>query len=282
MEPKINSMEVVQSIEKHFYGHVIRIGGTADEPLFCARDLAQILQIKYIQKTIAVFDPHEKSFMKLPTNSGVQECLALSEHGIYRLLYTTRSPIGKQFRGWVVQLIREFRMNRKTDIMRSIDCSERLVEKFQDAMCFYIIKVGDLPNNEQVYKIGQTNSNLKQRLNCHTRDYKHLNPREGRATLFEAWQCLNPLAVERAVKTKVFPDHKFVDVNPETGREAAELVLVNKYFTLSDLISVVEDCIEENKFKGDENTRLKLKLEAALEIIHELTKKREAESKISK
>ena len=174
------------AVTKTFNAHNIRIYGTVEEPLFRADDIGELLEMGAIRSTLRYFDEDEKGVQIMPTPGGQQQVIMLTEHGLYRLLMISRKPIAKQFQKWVVNVIREIRLNGKyehTKALEKIDSLESHIKKISKNItsgeclkktheeiirhnclidanignyCVYIAKVQDLENDEYVVKIGST------------------------------------------------------------------------------------------------------------------------------
>lgn len=78
----------------------IRTAGTADKPLFCATDIARVLQ--YANPAKAIID-HCKgvTVLETPTNGGIQPMKYISEGDMYRLIFKSSAPKADEFNTWV-------------------------------------------------------------------------------------------------------------------------------------------------------------------------------------
>jgi prophage antirepressor-like protein len=270
---KQQNMDLVKIFESNNLSHQVRILGTNEDPLVPANDLAAILNIKNISSAVENFENDEKTLIDLMTQVGLRKALALTEKGLYRLLFTTRSNVGKEFRDWVFNVLKELRLNGVVTLEtvnritaghyeETIQRSRVLVDRFSGEKCFYLIKVGDLAEDKIVYKIGQTYGDISQRLASHSKEYAVLNPKEGRATLQDAWICQDPKEFESKMKMKLLP-YKFGYTNSETGKTADELVLVdNVNLTKSRLFSLIQEQI--NLFHQEKNELVRLRAENEL------------------
>ena len=69
---------------------------------FKASDVAKVLDLTNIRVSVQNYDDTEKGVRKAySSHSGNQETLFLSSQGIYRLLYSSKKPIAKNFRKWI-------------------------------------------------------------------------------------------------------------------------------------------------------------------------------------
>ncbi len=89
----------------------INIYGTYTDPLFKAKDIGDLLDIKDIKSTIRDFDKDEVHTMHLTDSLGrIQENNMLTEQGLYKVLMTSRKPVAKTFQKWVYSVIKEIRL----------------------------------------------------------------------------------------------------------------------------------------------------------------------------
>ena len=101
---------------KNFNGLNVPIYGTLDDPLFKASEIATVLDIKKIRKTIEGLDDSCKLKKVAPTGGGLQDQWFLTENGLYELLFVSRKPIAKTFRRWVIDVIKEIRVSGKYEL----------------------------------------------------------------------------------------------------------------------------------------------------------------------
>ena len=78
----------------------IRTAGTADKPLFCATDIARVLQ--YANPAKAIID-HCKgvTVLETPTKGGIQPMKYISEGDMYRLIFKSSAPKADEFNTWI-------------------------------------------------------------------------------------------------------------------------------------------------------------------------------------
>ncbi|KAJ3056851.1 hypothetical protein HK102_011139, partial [Quaeritorhiza haematococci] len=103
--------EAQDLLVKQFNDLNIQIYGTYENPLVKARDIGDLLEIRNVRDTIANFDDECKVLIRASvgqTGRSVEQWF-LTEDGIYELLSVTKKPLGKQFRRWVRQVMKEIR-----------------------------------------------------------------------------------------------------------------------------------------------------------------------------
>lgn len=92
-------------------GHQFSVYGTAEEPLFLAKEVAECIEYdtSSLNKFTAQVDDEEKVRKTVPTLGGNQEMWFLTEDGIYEVLMQSRKPIAKQFKKGVKKILHDIR-----------------------------------------------------------------------------------------------------------------------------------------------------------------------------
>ena len=104
-------MDIVKAFTLNELHTEITIKGTHNEPLFRASDIGLILEISNIRSTIKDFDETEKDDVVVTDSIGRQQKVTfLTEKGLYGVLFMSRKPIAKEFKGWVFEVIKEIRL----------------------------------------------------------------------------------------------------------------------------------------------------------------------------
>ena len=71
-------------------GHVIRVQGTNDEPLFCAKDVCEALSIVNYRNKVARLDEDEKHVSIQWTSGQRRRMVFVTEPGLYKIILTCR------------------------------------------------------------------------------------------------------------------------------------------------------------------------------------------------
>lgn len=92
-------------------GHQFTVYGTAENPMFLAREIAECIDYDKtsLNKLVASVDDDEKGRNIIPTPGGNQQVWFLTEDGLYEVLMQSRKPIAKQFKKGVKQILHEVR-----------------------------------------------------------------------------------------------------------------------------------------------------------------------------
>ncbi|MBV9657614.1 MAG: hypothetical protein JO295_05835 [Verrucomicrobia bacterium] len=79
----------------------LRIAGTAEAPLLCAKDVCEMANISKYKDAIASLQDDEKVSVSVDTPSGRQEMIFVTEPGFYRIIFASRSPHAGAVKRWV-------------------------------------------------------------------------------------------------------------------------------------------------------------------------------------
>lgn len=90
-------------------GATLSVYGTAAEPLFKAKEVADIIEHTNISRMLELVDDEEKGVNQLLTPGGYQQVWFLTEQGLYEVLMQSRKPIAKQFKRGVKDLLKGLR-----------------------------------------------------------------------------------------------------------------------------------------------------------------------------
>ena len=84
-----------------FRGQNVRTVIKDGEPWFVAKDVCEALGIEKYRDAVAALDPDERVSTNMDTLGGKQSMTAVSESGLYALVFKSRKPEAKAFRKWV-------------------------------------------------------------------------------------------------------------------------------------------------------------------------------------
>lgn len=101
-------MKEIKIINKStFLDKEIDVWGSAEQPLFRAKDVSDWLNLKNTPEIIKRIDAEERHKFNLGRNGG--DTWFLTEDGLYELLMQSRKPIAKQFKKGVKKILHEIR-----------------------------------------------------------------------------------------------------------------------------------------------------------------------------
>ena len=94
----------------NFMGQEVDVYGTAEEPLFLAKDVAKWIEHSDVSMMLRNVDDDEKEYHTNPNNvCGGQNAWFLTENGMYEVLMQSRKPIAKQFKKGVKDILKTIR-----------------------------------------------------------------------------------------------------------------------------------------------------------------------------
>eukprot|EP01037_Dinobryon_pediforme_P020635 gene20635-21309_t len=70
-------------------------------PWFVGKDVCTVLEIRDHNQALDRLDDDERGGYIVPTPSGDQSMIIISEPGVYRLVFTSRKPIAERFKRWL-------------------------------------------------------------------------------------------------------------------------------------------------------------------------------------
>ena len=143
-------MEIVREFETNKH---ILIKGTFEEPLFRATDIGEILELTNTHKTIREFTEQEKVSITLMTPGGPQKISFLTEKGLYKVLFRSRSPIAEQFQDWVCEVVKEIRINGQYKLQKELEEKEKELEETKEQLKDKTIEADELRDVERPPKI---------------------------------------------------------------------------------------------------------------------------------
>lgn len=90
-------------------GKEIDVYGSAENPLFKAKDVAEWIDYANISDLLKMVDDEEKGVRNSLTPGGNQQVWFITEDGLYEVLMQSRKPIAKQFKRGVKEILKSLR-----------------------------------------------------------------------------------------------------------------------------------------------------------------------------
>lgn len=154
-------MANLQIIEqREVLGQDFKIYGDFENPLFLAKDVANWIQHTDPSKMCNAVDDDEKVTNIVRTLGGNQECLFLTENGLYEVLFQSRKPIAKEFKTQVKAILKEIRT--KGTYNRPMTQTELILAQAQA-----LVEM-ERKANQAIEMAEQTNSKLENALDVFT------------------------------------------------------------------------------------------------------------------
>jgi prophage antirepressor-like protein len=285
-------MDIVRAFNSNELHTEIVIKGDTNNPLFRASDVGNVLDIANIRTSINDFNETEKVVHTMDTLGGTQQVTFLTEKGLYKVLFKSRKPIAEKFQNWVCEVIKEIRLNGVYDLQKELEkqkiemqlleqnknkemelkiIKEKELEKEKLLLTqyanigsiIYIIKVRINEDGTYIIKLGESRDGITGRYNeCKS---KHKN-----ILLLNCFQVDKSRNFERFLLS-----HKDINQNRIfnlQGHETEkELILIGTSLTYKMLLKIIEDNIDNYKYKINEllleNQLLKEKINSNQTII---------------
>lgn len=112
VEPSLNKGNVMEVLTHTIIcGKEFDVYGTADDPLFLAKDVAEVIEHNDVSTMIRIVDTDEKMLLQTLSGElgGNPNKWFLTEDGLYEVLMQSRKPIAKQFKKGVKEILKEIR-----------------------------------------------------------------------------------------------------------------------------------------------------------------------------
>ena len=122
-----NSIAVLKQTE--LLGQQFTVYGTANEPLFLAKDIASIIEHSDVSTMMRSIDEDEKLIQTIFVSGQNREAWMLTESGLYEVLMQSRKPIAKQFKKGVKAILKEIRTTGGYLVTRQDDTPEMIMAR---------------------------------------------------------------------------------------------------------------------------------------------------------
>lgn len=154
MEQTTQSNQALQVLNKsELLGRQFTIYGTAENPLFLAKEVAEVIQHSNPRSMVNMVDDDEKVVNNVYTLGGNQESWLLTEDGLYEVLMQSRKPIAKQFKKGVKAILKEIRTKGGYVPTTEQDTPEVIMAK--------ALKYADTKIKEQQAQLAEANETIK-------------------------------------------------------------------------------------------------------------------------
>ena len=99
--------------EQTLFGKEFRVYGTTEEPLFLAKNIAELIDYdkNKVGQMLVTVDEEEKENLPIFYSGQVRNMWFLKEEGLYEVLMQSRKPIAKTFKKEVKQILKTIRKN---------------------------------------------------------------------------------------------------------------------------------------------------------------------------
>lgn len=105
--PNATSVQILK--QQELLGKSFSVYGTSEQPLFLAKQIAEIIKVSNVSDLVSRIENDEKVLGLTDTLGGNQQSWFLTEDGLYEILMQSRKPIAKQFKKGVKEILKEIR-----------------------------------------------------------------------------------------------------------------------------------------------------------------------------
>ncbi|MGP1411646.1 MAG: BRO family protein [Peptoanaerobacter stomatis] len=129
-----NSLKIID--EREVLGRQFKTYCTYDNPLFLAKNVAEIIEHSNTRMMLQTIDDNEKQCVNNPyALKGQQKQWFLTEYGLYEVLMQSRKPIAKQFKKKVKEIlydVRRYGAYIEQDLLNNPEFLSQVVEKLKE------------------------------------------------------------------------------------------------------------------------------------------------------
>jgi prophage antirepressor-like protein len=152
-------------INRFFNELPIRILNSHEEPFFYLEDIAKILGIKNPRKTVANFEGREIVSLEQRQKYNIvtyykykntyrrnDKVILLTEAGVYRLIFTTKSQLSGVFRDWVYDVLRQLRLTGEYKVNAELQQLKTVNEQLQQKLGTLDKEIAELNKRQDKFK----------------------------------------------------------------------------------------------------------------------------------
>lgn len=144
-----------------FRDHKVRVDrNSLGEPIWVAKDVCEVLELSNVSEALRTLEDDEKSSIRNPdvtSAGGNPTLLAVSESGLYALIFKSRKPIARDFRKWVTATV--LPQIRRTGSFESDKLVSQLLATQESDRKYWLAR--DTATNERVNKLTEEVSRLR-------------------------------------------------------------------------------------------------------------------------
>jgi len=251
----------------------INIQGTFDEPLFQANQIGKILELVNINESLKDFNTDEKVIILADSVRGIQKTSFLTEIGLYKLLGRSRKPIASVFQKWIINVIKDIRVNGIYKLNENNEVDKKLIKQksdlekhkllikaFDKQYVIYICKIKE-QDDKNIIKVGRS-QDIKERMGHLSNAYENIQP-----LLLDIVNVDDNINFENFLHNHDFFKKFYFPIKNKEGRTSKETYLVDNE-QCNEMINIInsnkklfeKDIIELEKIKL-KNNEINLKKE---------------------
>lgn len=275
-------MDILKAFNLLDKTYEITIQGTFENPLFHAKQIGKILEIVNINDSISDFTYDEKVLDNCYSQGGIQKTIFLTEIGLYKLLGRSRKPIAHTFQKWMINIIKDIRINGMYKLKEENEVDKKLIthnyelithknliKAFDQRNIIYLCRLKYL-DDKKIVKIGSS-QNIKERISSMNSQFDNIE-----IILLDIIEVNNYRKFEKYLHNNNFIKSYSYPLLKRDSSESKETYLVSDD-ELKEFIKIINEDkkkyqdidskeIEELKLKQNEIELEKIKIKEASEL----------------
>ena len=146
-----------------------KIYGTAEEPLFLARDIAEILEHSRASEMLKSVDDDEKLMQEMFASGQNRQMWFLTESGLYEVLMLSRKPKAKEFKRKVKEILKTIRKHGTYMTQPQVPTTQREL--------IMLALAGNEETNQRIDAIEEQVTDLKENATLNPGEYGYIGRR---------------------------------------------------------------------------------------------------------
>jgi len=272
-------MDILKAFSLIDETHNINIQGTVENPLFQANQIGKLLGMSNIRENLRDYDDDERLVILTDTLGGQQQLLFLTELGLYKILGRSRKPIAAIFQKWMINTIKEIRVNGMYKLKQENEVDKKLMtikgelqqhriylDAYNNKKIVYVCKLRNV-DDKILIKIGKSEELVK-RMRQILSTYNDVTP-----VLLNVFESSDFSNFETHIHGDNFIKKYRFNETSKNGKGSREIYLVNEeeYNEMIKIIKIIKPQYDNNDLKllekqieaGQvESERLKIQIEA--------------------
>ena len=250
-------MDILKAFSLIDETHNINIQGTVENPLFQANQIGKLLGMSNIRENLRDYDDDERLVILTDTLGGQQQLLFITELGLYKILGRSRKPIAAIFQKWMINTIKEIRVNGMYQLKQENEVDKKLMEikcelqqhriyldAYNNKKIVYVCKLRNV-DDKILIKIGMS-EHLTKRMRQILDTYNDVTP--ALLNVFESSDFSN---FETHIHGDNFIKKYRFNEQSKNGKGSREIYLVNKeeYNEMIKIIKIIKPKYDNNDLK---------------------------------
>lgn len=114
--------------------HEVNVIKIDDELWMRASEICGVLGLQNHRNATENLDADERSIVSMPTAGGKQDCVMLSQLGVYRLIMRSNKPIAKPFQKWVLRMIKKVEDEGHYNLKADMETQVSQLNQYKDML----------------------------------------------------------------------------------------------------------------------------------------------------